>query len=257
MSVAISEALWAARLKGSHAEINTEHRPKTEDEAYALQADVIGRFNSQAIGWKVGGTSHKVQETLGLKEPMFAPLLAGFSHQSPARVPLFTGHGPCVELEFVLRLGQDLPAREKPYSRDEAADAVEAVCAGLEIVGSRLPGGLKAANGLMFIADCGVNVAFVCGEPVTGWRDLNLATHEARLSLNGQTAALGTGGEVLGHPLEVLAWLATRRSRMGQGLKTGDLVSTGTCTGIVPVNPGDEAIGDFGSLGRVRAMLVD
>ena len=36
------------------------------------------------------------------------------------------------------------------------------------------------------------------------------------------------------------------------GLKAGDIVSTGTCTGIDAIKPGDEVIADFGSLGRVE-----
>jgi 2-keto-4-pentenoate hydratase len=34
----------------------------------------------------------------------------------------------------------------------------------------------------------------------------------------------------MGHPLDSLAWLANLRSTMGDGLRAGEFVSTGTCT---------------------------
>jgi 2-keto-4-pentenoate hydratase len=49
-----------------------------------------------------------------------------------------------------------------------------------------------------------------------------------------------------------MVWLANQQARMGRGLKAGDIVSTGTCTGIAAVRPGDEAVADFGQLGRVE-----
>ena len=52
--------------------------------------------------------------------------------------------------------------------------------------------------------------------------------------------------------MNVMVWLATQQSRFGRGLKAGDIVSTGTCTGIDMIKPGDDVVADFGSLGRVE-----
>ena len=41
----------------------------------------------------------------------------------------------------------------------------------------------------------------------------------------------------LGDPLNVLLWLANQQSAEGRGLKSGEVVSTGTCTGLDPVPP--------------------
>jgi len=48
-----------------------------------------------------------------------------------------------------------------------------------------------------------------------------------------------------------MLWLADKQSEFGRGLKSGEIVSTGTCTGLDPVAPGDRAQADFGTLGTV------
>jgi 2-keto-4-pentenoate hydratase len=55
--------------------------------------------------------------------------------------------------------------------------------------------------------------------------------------------------------MNVLVWLANQQSRFGRGLAAGDIVSTGTCTGLDRVAPGDRALADFGSLGQVELAL--
>jgi 2-keto-4-pentenoate hydratase len=55
--------------------------------------------------------------------------------------------------------------------------------------------------------------------------------------------------------MNVMVWLANQQSRFGRGLKAGDIVSTGTCTGLDRVKPGDRVVADFGSLGRVEIVL--
>jgi 2-keto-4-pentenoate hydratase len=51
-----------------------------------------------------------------------------------------------------------------------------------------------------------------------------------------------------------MLWLANQQ-RSGRGLKAGDIVSTGTCTGLDKVKPGDAVLADFGTLGSVELLL--
>jgi 2-keto-4-pentenoate hydratase len=55
--------------------------------------------------------------------------------------------------------------------------------------------------------------------------------------------------------MNVMVWLANQQSRFGRGLKRGDIVTTGTCTGLDSVKPGDHVVADFGGLGSVEATL--
>ncbi len=106
------------------------------------------------------------------------------------------------------------------------------------------------------IADNSGHRALVLGHPSDDWRDLDLAGAPVELRVDGELRDAGSGARVLGHPLEALAWLATDRARRGDGLKAGQIVTTGTCTGLVMLSPGDEAVADFGALGSVTLRFT-
>ena len=60
----------------------------------------------------------------------------------------------------------------------------------------------------------------------------------------------------LGHPLEALTWLANDLSRRGYGLLAGQVVTTGTCTGMQYVPSGGTATADFAALGTVSVTFA-
>ena len=57
---------------------------------------------------------------------------------------------------------------------------------------------------------------------------------------------------VLGHPLNALIWFAAKMQERGRGLRTGEVISTGTCTGITFIDPEQQVVADFGGLGKVE-----
>lgn len=256
MAATLADDLWTARLEGKVIALAPEQEPASVAAAYAVQAAMIGRAGLAQIGWKIGATTKATQALLAVDEPFIGPLFAPHCHQNGARVSLMPAHRPGVESEFLLGLAADLPPREKPYDWDEAAAAVGFVAPAFEIVGCRFEGGL-AGKGVVVIADGGGNAAMVQGEPLRDWRRLDLRNHAVRLRVNGAEVASGNSGDlVFGDPIGAIAWLAAQPALAGRGLKRGDLVMTGTCTGLTPVTPGDEAVADFGALGRVRARFA-
>src|SRR5262249_30281830 len=122
----------------------------------------------------------------------------------------------------------------------------------IEVVGSRFAGGLAGKGRWLITADCGANIALVSGQ----WRDhprsLDFRSHRVAMTINGAARGAGTGDRALGDPLNVLLWLANPQSGAGRGLISGEIVSTGTCTGLDPVAPGDRVRADFGGLGTVE-----
>ena len=106
-------------------------------------------------------------------------------------------------------------------------------------------------------ADFGTNVAFCHGAWVSDWRSHDLAATAVTLYVNGAEIAQGTGERALGSPLNVAVWLANHLSERQIGVKAGEYVSTGTCTGIKPVRAGDFVVADFGALGTVNASFVE
>ena len=243
--------LWQARVNGGVVASEDLTEPASMAEAYAVQAEIMRLSGDEIAGFKVGSTSKEAQRLLGTTEPGSCPVPRPYFHESPACVAVDPRHMPAVEGEFAFRLGRDLPARDDPYTREELVDAVDAVAGAIEVVGTRIAGGLAGKGRFLVTADSGANIGLVVGGWMTDWRDLDLPLHRAAMAVNGKPAGEGEGARALGDPMNVMLWLANQQSGWGRTLRAGQCVSTGTCTGLDPVEPGGRAVADFGPLGTV------
>ncbi len=248
----LATLLWNARITGGTIDPASVAPPATPEEAYSVQERIVALSGDRVVGFKVGSTSIEAQRMLGTDEPGAGALLERFVLSSPAVVKIAPSHQPCVEGEFAFRMRADLPSRGAAYTREEVAAAVGAVGGAIEVVGSRFAGGLRGQGRLRTTADGGVNIALALGD----WRDApplpDLREFPVSMRINGEQRGQGKGSRALGDPMNVLVWLANRQSRVGRGLRAGEVVSTGTCTGLDPVRPGDVAEADFGVLGKVE-----
>lgn len=251
----LAAALWNARRDGAVVEPSDHQEPSSDQEAYAVQAEVL-RLSGQATrGFKVGSTSAEAQALLGTSEPGSCPVLETAYYDAPANVTVAPEHMPALEGEFAFRLGRDLPPREVEYTDAELRDAIDAVAGAIEVVGTRYKGGLAGKGRFLTTADFGANIALVVGPWTSEWRGLDLKSHAVTMHVNGAAKGQGTGSRALGDPINVMIWLANQQSKRGRGLLAGDVVSTGTCTGLDGVQPGDQVAADFGPLGMVELQL--
>jgi 2-oxo-3-hexenedioate decarboxylase/2-keto-4-pentenoate hydratase len=129
-----------------------------------------------------------------------------------------------VEFEIAVRLKRDLAPKGVP-SLAEVAAAVDAVCPAVEIIDDRRAD-YRALDALSLIADNSWNAGVVLGEFVHAWPDL--AAVEGVVSVDGTPLDRGSGGDVLGHPFQPVAWLASHLAAQGGGLRAGDVVMTGS-----------------------------
>jgi 2-keto-4-pentenoate hydratase len=58
-----------------------------------------------------------------------------------------------------------------------------------------------------------------------------------------------------GDPVRLLAWLANEGARSLGGLRAGQWVTTGSCTGTVMVAPGTVVVAELSGLGRAEVQL--
>lgn len=248
--------LAAARREGRVIEALPEScRPASITEGYAIQDAFRAAWPDQVRGWKIGATAPPTMDRFGVKEPMYGPFFARDVHQSPAHVPAPTRHAMAIESEFAYRLGRDLPARAAPYTRDEILDAIDAIIPAFEIVGTRYTQVPFHDVGSV-VADCMLNAAMVLGTPILEWRHLDIPRHPVRLAIDGAVAGEGSGADPLGDPRNVLDWVVDKLRAAGIGLRKGDILSTGTCTGMLPLKTGQTAVADFGALGTVEVRFT-
>lgn len=232
-----------------------ELTPRTTDDAEAICEAFAHRLEQPFGGWKIGATDPAVPVKLGLERPFCGPIPAHHVYASGAVVPWHDLLRPVVEAEIGMRLGRDLPPRERPYTREEVADAIATLHPGIEIPESRLADD-HSHGALGMVADLGYAGRFAVGPGLDGWRTIAPERLEARLLINGREVGRGSAVKAFGHPLDGVLWLVNHRiERFGSGLRAGDIVSTGSLTGIHWTRPGDVVVADFGGLGSVSITL--
>lgn len=233
-----------------------ELQPRSLDDAYAIQARVAALSGEVVAGWSIEATSAQSRRQLSLPAPYSGRLLASGLYESPAALAAPRRLQPVMEAAFVFRLARDLPARVERYHAEEVAAAVATLHPSITLATSHLRD-WTSLPALDLIADSGTDTALVYGTGVHDWRDLGLAGLPVCLSVNGRSVRNGLGENAMGGPLTALTWLANHRARAGDGLHAGQMLDTGSVTGLYLPRPGDVAEADFGPLGSVKLTITE
>ena len=246
------------RTQGIAEALPESCRPGKASEAYAVQAALVERLLApsagRAVGYKVACTNKLAQDLLGVDGPFCGRLLSPSVYAAPARLPAGDFVHRVLEPEFGFEVAESVPASAEPYTAESIAPFLGSVLPAIEIVEWHYKD-WTAAGALSLIADNAIHGAWIAGQPYPAWRDLDLTTHEVRLIVNGQVITQGTGAAVLGHPLNVVAWLANELPKYGGALKAGDRVTTGVCTDVYEGKSGDSVRADFGVVGGIDLVF--
>ena len=195
--------------------------------AYAIQAAYVKRLEAtlgRRVGYKIGLTSKRMQEMCGVNHPNSGVVFESRLLKSGAALSLSRLGRLGIEFECCARLGTSLHPRGKPYTLEEVGAAVDAVCPAFEVIDDRNSD--YPLDLLSLVADNSWNEGNVLGEFVSKWPDLGNA--RSVLECNGKAIDEGKGADVLGHPFEPLRWLANNLNALGQTLKAGEIVLTGS-----------------------------
>jgi 2-keto-4-pentenoate hydratase len=253
MSADLAQALARARAQASLLDVGPWLASLGDIAAgYRVQTQLAALTGGAVAGWKVTALNAEQQKMFDINRPVGGVMLASFAHETPATLALARFVGPLLECEIAYRLARDLPARDTPYTRAEIAEAVDALVPAYEIADLRVP---AEAPGLLKIADCVGNGAFIAGAAVTGWRGVDLGKIEVVLSHNGVEVARGPTARILGDPLMAVVTLANAQPLPAGGLRRGQIVTTGTCTTPLPLKRG-QYVAAFGVLGGLRLTVT-
>jgi 2-keto-4-pentenoate hydratase len=224
----------AEKLLAEH-QSNTQFRPLsppdgpiTISDAYDIQDRYVALLRGKhgdAIGYKVGLTSATMQKFCGIDHPIAGVVLARRVHRSGASVPRADFGRLGLEFEIAVRIKSDVPITGKPCTAEAIAPHIDGVCAAVELVDDRSAdyGNLDVRS---LVADNSWNAAIVLSDFLTKWGDLEGAL--GRASKDGAVFGEGYGRDILGHPFNSAAWLATQLGSRGTSLKAGEVVMTGS-----------------------------
>ena len=229
--------------------------PISLDDAYAIQEAFVEVGRMPVVGYKIGCASKQSQALVGASGPFAARIFAPTRFDSPAEIRARDFFVVGVEAEFGFTMKNALAPRALPYGRAEVESAIASVAPIVEICDTRLEN-WRDARVEEIIADNGFHGGIVVGEAVAGWPGIELVSCEVRLSIGKEVRGKGISAETLGDPLDGLVWIANELSRRRFGLCPGDIVATGTWTGLHFVNGAEQVVADFGALGRVQLNVL-
>ena len=237
------------------------HRPPSEQgrrldvgDAYRLQdqlREALLARGERLAGWKAAFTNRAAQEANELTEPGCAFLLASGVLASRAEVPFARFSGLAVEAEVAFVMRRELAG--PGVTAAQAATAVEGALPALELVDFRYSG---KALGTDVIAEGVYAVAIVLGGALTPITGLDLALEGLVYEQNGAVAATNTAAEVMGNPLNSLAWVANHLGGRGLALRTGDIVMTGSVSKLLRPRAGDTVRATYTRLGSVSVRFA-
>lgn len=244
----VSRMLAEAWANGRQAEFGSMPGPGSEQEAYEIQDRVFAvRFPGQRVSaWKAGGAKPGAEMSA-------API--GSVLASPAEVSGKSFHMFGIEAEVAFRIQGDLRAKPGGWSTEEVSEAIGEVLVTLEICDTRLAD-WKAAPPLSRLADFQLNGALVTGSGIRDWRKVDFGAQQVELWVNGHRKSVVTGSHPLGDPLSVMPWIAGHCARRTGGLKRGDLVTTGSWTGMEFLSPGDSVLVRFPGIGEAGLKIT-
>lgn len=219
--------------------------PQTIEEAHAIQDRVVRRLGGCG-GWKVGASAPDAT-------PGCAALPATTVKVGPAKFARSDFHWIGIEAEIAFRFGSTLHRTDRPYTMDEVLGAVASVHPAIEIADSRYAD-WRARSALEQAADCGNNGAFIIGAASSAPASIDQLQVSAEVWIDGACRVARTGGNTAGSVQRLLLWLANHCARRGTPITVGDIVSTGSCTGLEIIE-GGEVNAVLGGIGEVGVRI--
>src|SRR5579875_146102 len=132
--------------------------PQSMEDAYAIQ-DRIAEAFGEIGGWKIGAPSPDAT-------PLFAPMPRAWIAASGSTLAGQRWRFRGLEAEIAFLVGQDLPPRAEPYSREEVLGAMASCHPAIEILEPAFEDPFKVER-IAMIADLQMHGGFIYGPAVS------------------------------------------------------------------------------------------
>jgi 2-keto-4-pentenoate hydratase len=244
--------LDARRTHTPIADLPVALQPTSLEEVARVHDELATAFG-EIGGYKIGAGSLEAV-------PFFAPMPRAWMAGSGAVLsgPTYRYRG--LEAEIAFLVGEDLPPRATPYTREEVIQAMASCHPAIEELESGLINP-KAANNLSALADLQMHGGFVYGPKYGGpayadWKSIDFAKETVTLAIDGVVKVERTGSNTSGDLLRLLPYLANEGAARTGGLKAGQWITTGSWTGNMPAGDGINVDATFGHAGRVSLRFA-
>jgi 2-keto-4-pentenoate hydratase len=247
----LAEHKASARFKS----LGPPEAPATISDAYDIQEKYVSLLRSahgEGAGYKVGLTSAAMQAFCGIDHPIAGVVLASRVHRSGVTVRRADFGRLGLEFEIAVRIGSDVRLAAAALSAETIAPHIDGVCAAIELVDDR-DADYSRLDVLSLVADNSWNAGIVLSEFAGKWPDLGSV--RGRATRDRASIGEGHGRDILGHPFNSVAWLASQLASRGIALKAGEIVMTGSVLKTVfPLEDADYRF-DLDKIGFVEVQV--
>jgi 2-keto-4-pentenoate hydratase len=253
---AAAEYLLKIRATGEKiADLPSAFRPRSLEDAYAIQCRLLEKSRTDTMGWFVALTNPEMQSIHRAAGPIYGCILRPNLHRSPGVVLLRDStRSVTVEAEYAFRMKKSLRPGAV-YSEAVVLEAVESVVPMLEFVDSTFED-ITAVDVSSLVADNGADGQIVLGTEARNVSSTEVLSDPVRVSINGERVAEGHPSNVMGNPIGILTWFVNERTRSGRVIRQGEIIGTGNCLQRYSFGRAKDSVyADFGRLGTVSATL--
>lgn len=217
-----------------------------QSDAYAIQAEVMAALGPVG-GWKVGrGTP---EEAI-----IFAPIPAAAILPTPQLWTRAASRLGGLELEIAFRIDAPLPALDAPDFARQLTGCVTPLPA-FEVVDCRLHDPDQAAP-LWRLADFQINAGLIIGPALEGpWQPDDFICPPGLLIADASVIAKGLLTLPSGSPFDLLTTLLRQVGNHCGGVQPGQIVTTGSFTGLRFFRPGTRLRGRIAGMAPLEMMF--
>lgn len=245
---AAAQFLVAARKAQRPGErLPEDCRPANIESALVIQRRVGVLLGQDIGGWKC---SAPTKDRPIAAAPIFTPTIAW---TSPCELAA-TGSIVKIEPEVAFVMDRDLPQRAAPYSEAEILAATAEPRLALELLGTRYLDP-ESVSWPEMMADSIQNQGLFVGPILAGGLKAPLANFPITVQKQSGSPSTRHGRHADGHPLRPLYWLANFLATRGEGLRAGQVVTTGSYAGAIEVPLGQPLSVTFGNLGVIEVAF--
>ncbi|MER9559192.1 fumarylacetoacetate hydrolase family protein [Mesorhizobium sp. M0323] len=217
----------------------------TRAQALEVQLNILRGLGTAVSGWKVS--------LLPDGDLVSAPIVAERLFRTSADVEGSQYGWAGVESEIAFRLARSPGDPARDITRDEVIDSVEGACAAIEVCQSRWSSTVTPPRNAM-VADLLANGALIVGPIEKEWQHLDFSRVNARLRINDKLVH-ESAGRADGDLVDLVVRLANDLRSRGMKLEAGQVITTGSYTGLYPVVTGDRVTVEFDKIAPVTATL--
>jgi 2-keto-4-pentenoate hydratase len=244
----IANSLIKSRKNHTQWDVGTTLPLENLDDVYETQNLVTAALGADVRAWK---TSPLEDGTA-----FVGPIYANNIFASGAQIPTSKMHVIGIEGEIAFRINRDLLDQGYPYIRNDILASISEMLPLIELVDTRMINGMEQDSTLK-MADNQSNYGIVIGDASTkDWNDVNATMAEVHLTVNGKNLFSGISSSPITDMFDLMAGTANSCIKYDRPIRAGDIITTGSCTGIVFIEPGSNVVLDFPEIGQVEASLL-